>query len=668
VKAYPSAYSSAAARPARAHAARPLFLLQFRRTLLPLAAVCYGVYAVLVAAWWVLARQGTIREQDIPDLFHWLALSLPAFAAAPTGGAAFSKLFKEQHILFFHSLPFPRGRQWLTMMLANAAALLATLGGFFIIRPAIVSVLTPRMAANYAIGIATLFAAGACFSLLVRNAVGVYVAALAGITGYTSAVIALLAMSEKEFNSRGSHRAPALALLLDGTSQSAAAVLVAAFIVAMLLLSLHFYRRGEVALLKTQVANIAKVVVTLAAILLIGAPLLNAAIAARGERDIRYEISADAHYAAFVTAPWDYPWRSRLRIVDLSNGATLVDRREPGIVMMRWAGNHLLLGRREVASLRRLGTLLPPHDAVEVLAPDGTRLTRISHAGLRFTDLLVKDEAHYLAAWESGGKGAVDAIDAKGSSSEIVHGPAGNVYLGRDFAYFADLALGSKMFRLNGTELPWRRIETRDSEVPLVVRGVGYGSIRIAAQLIDAATPLPRKAGESIHFALSPMRSIDHVYAVTGHADGTAALYELPVGESAWRLVADGIQLPQFFRTDLILRQPPTLTISNRLAMAAWVARDGVYVHGPHTPTRRVAEGPDLSIETSAMHGAAGRPFLSVSRHGTVVLEMDLESGRPLPLHRGELAALSDTREVHLERHRTLVVYEGGVARRRVGF
>ena len=156
-------------------AARSLFLLHFKRLVVPLLAVSALLYlAGLLTVWvvrtmWHMDDDGTVLSTAV--------LSVLLAMALPVGTAPFSRAFKEQHILFFHSLPLTRSAAWWAMVGGAFAALAATMIGLLAVRPSAFTSLSPLAVEMYIAAMVLTFAIGAAAGLAFVRPVAVYVAA-----------------------------------------------------------------------------------------------------------------------------------------------------------------------------------------------------------------------------------------------------------------------------------------------------------------------------------------------------------------------------------------------------------------------------------------------------------------------------------------------------------
>lgn len=563
----------------RSHAARTIFAMHYRRALLPLALVCYGIFLVIVATIFIAERASGKYAAGLAEVMNAIATALPLLVAAPAGSVTFSRPFKDQHIYFFHSLPISRSRQWLVMTAASLAALLTVSAGFLLLRPALVDAITTADAAAFLFALLAFFAAGACFSLAIRNSVAAILAGVVFLAVFVFLTAVMTVLPRAAFEQTWLKNIA----VLDVVKSAPFLATTSTFVVLQLLLSFIFYRLGEMALLKTQVRNTAIVVAVAVATIVTVVPAARAVSAARAETNLRgVEASPDGRYLAALYSNRQYPWLRSLHITDIDRG-TVIEKRIDGLAAWWWLNNNrLAVAVRDLPGWRRLGLLIPQSDEVQLLAPDGARLTRWHRRGAHIDDI---DETRQLIATNQSGAASVGRLDADGSVHELFGGSAEQVIFRGDFVYFRNEQSKSRLVRTDtGAELPWIHTAQKQ-EFPTVFRGTVYSSGDAAAAAVEQRMPLPRRAGEQVWYATYTgwARDLRTLYGSVNHADGTAALYCLPDGETTWRLVADRVIVTGRWwsgRQTLSIRfRPP----DRALYMTAAASGEDVWMHDPQS-------------------------------------------------------------------------------------
>lgn len=653
------AMSASADAPHR-HAARAIFLMHYKRTLLPLALGCFGVLPVLAGVMWIARRFD--RVESIVDIVTIAAAVLPLLVAAPAGGSAFSKPFKDQHILFFHALPMSRAKQWLLIVMSSAAALLTVIAGMCVVRPALLSLVTVTEAAIYLAIVGALFVSGTCFSLVIRNTVAAVIVSV--ITLPVTFTILVLASSlpmrtfaESAAWGRDSFSADRLGAFFQVVSAVVVLSIFGVYVIALLLLSLAFYVRGEITLLKTQIVNFGIVVVTALAIVVAGVPLANAIGASTSPYTLTsFTVSPDGRYVAQTDSRSAFPYRARLRITEIDSGKR-VERRIDGIVRQWWiAPNRLAVTLCDLPRIGRLGALLPQSDRIVTVTPQGDRVSEWHRPRTTFSE---RRPTQSLVGVRDGKNVMVERVDAAGNVAELLQGRGEEVLFGEDIVYFDDPGHPRILRVSSGEELPWTRNATKN-EIPRTIRGVVYSHPDFAATALERETPLPRAAGEGVRYVVGDtLRDRRNLYGVVIHAAGNGALYVLRDGTRSWALVAGDIVLdppltpaPRHWRADentttpdLVFRGCYSLAFHPRRDVAFYVVNGSVFAHDAANGTTKTLFAGDGGAQfrlaifndwlTSAMDTAS---LFIVAKGEGVRARFDLTGGEIVPqTHRGVL-------------------------------
>lgn len=536
-----------------ANADWPLLLLHLKRTLFPLLVVSYGIFFMFVLGS-SLARHGAGRfdAKQIGDLLDSIAGSLMLLVALPVGTAPFSRAFKEQHIVFMHALPISRTRQWLLLVASSAAALLITAAGFFILRPSLGSRLfdSGPLPVIFAAAAVVLFAAGACFGVVVRHPVGVYAGAVAGLALFTGTAIFTIVAPVVAYIDRGlkSQSGPDLwsAAISSGIHWQAglAALALLLLVTALFAVSLFAYRRGEVALLRVQTRNIA-----LAAALLLTLPMaLGAGYALLLHRQpprVRDEgLSPDGRHLALIEGPENAPWHSRVHLLAVDSGATTGVIARGGALDIGWlAAGRLAVLRRDMPLFPGADLLWPTRDSVEIRSPAGVLLSSYHRRG-RIAKWIWLGSAMRVG-FADGDQVTVIDVDAGGKVKELVSGPAENLAVTRQLVYLANANGRSRMWKIDGAarELPWLRASvTREN--PVVFRGVVYPDEVTFVRMVMHDFPPAVPTGARIAFSLArENRDRQALFALVQGNDG-AALRVLRPGNNQWKEIAAGLHAP----------------------------------------------------------------------------------------------------------------------------
>lgn len=524
-----------------------LLRMHYLRVLAPLAAVCFGTLAMFWLGATIVQRlRGDAGE--IGEVLDFTAILLSALVALPSGAAVFSRPFKEQHLIFFHSLPMRRLRQWLVLSGASLLALLTVYAGFGILRPGAIAVLrSSGTMLVFVFGVAIAFAAGVCFALVFTRTVVVYIAAhVAAVIAPLAAALALLApglaFERSPIPLEGDRAIDMLFSLSNRVPVVFVLTSTVVLIVVLVAASAAFYVRGEVTLPRVQFLNAAIVAAALVAI------VLTAALAvyelARGPMFwSSWRLSPDGRRAARFAQMFDVPWRSRLHVFDLVSG-NRTESEVVGLVEMLWTKpDELVTFTRDVSPLRRLAYLLPAKDRVTRWSATGAKLAESRQDGV-VESFSRGPNGELRIAVLVGDQASVRELRADGSHRELLRAPASDSSILDGDVLILDSPEGARVWRLeSGGAREIRRVPIASRRDQILIFGDAfYPTLESLLQMIDTTMPPPRGADDRVGYAVyADMRFL---YALVAHpATSNGTLHVLDPASRRWSKIADDIPL-----------------------------------------------------------------------------------------------------------------------------
>jgi hypothetical protein len=476
-----------------------------------------------------------------PNLFiNLLLLAVTAAMALPAGTAAFSRLFKEQQILFFHSLPLSRVHQWLLVTGGSFAAVVSSFVILAILRPgALMYLIRTETLPEYAAFVLISFAAGACFALVFMHPVAVYASAYFGtliITGLTART--LLAPFSTTLSVR-ELRAGQFPTLEGDRALWASGVLIVLLTVVLLVLSLRFYIRGELPIFRSQLRNLATVSVAALVFIFVVTPLALMAFTTQARRYFRHAviISPDGRYAAAMYSISQ--WTSAQRIIETKSGRTIrtIETGSDSDWRFTEAGQAVDISR--VVPRIRYGHR---ETRVSLYSDDGTPIATTRFPGEDVKDVGSPDTLAF--ATTDGSIGRIVQWDG-GTPRELVRAPIdGTLTTARGLVTFHNVNLPSHVWRVhNGTltELPFVRAATKEASPVVVISGVAYTTEETATRLITRDAPLPAGNPQTVTWHLSPAGwETRFVYVSIDRS-----LYRLDAAAKRW--IQIGVDIPLVF-------------------------------------------------------------------------------------------------------------------------
>lgn len=558
-------------------AARTLFAMHYRRLVVPLVVLAASFYLLAVTAIAVSARAGHAMTNDPTTGVDILLLFVLFIFALPAGTAPFSRALKEQQILFFHALPLPRAMQWLALTGSSLAALATTVALVGIVRPGVAAILLQRPTFVLILGMLLTFAAGAAFSLVFVQPLAVYVSAYA----MTAAAVVMATYTSiaplTSVSSLAELRAGGIVLSRANVSNAVATSLALLLTVLLFALSMFFYRRGELVILRTQVRNLAVAAGAIVAFAVFVTPLTVAALTAGGPMTL-FDISAspDGRTVVGVYRSARAFWRWEQRIVDTATGAVTSRQSGPLSQTARWTPRgELVLVERSVSRIpfRRRVT------RVALLTGDGRVNAAVDFPG---EDVLSVDAASepLTIVTTDGVNGRIVQWDRR-SVRELVRTPFVYGEVNGAVAYVSDASGASlRGWRIaGGTASPLPFAGSVEDRNPFVINGVLYGSAGAAISRISAAAPLPR-AGQASWLLRSNSFHLRRLYVAIDDA-----LYLLD--GTSWRLVTTGLPA---WRGVSAYRERYDVAVSAD-GVAAFVAESMLRVYDPASG-RTIDAGP----------------------------------------------------------------------------
>src|SRR5207253_340001 len=89
-----------------------LLRLHLVRSVVPTVLVTLTIYTVLYIISRIAQRAQHLDPKSVDELLDVICVFTIMFMALPIGAVTFTRPVKEQNIIFLHSLPVSRGRQW----------------------------------------------------------------------------------------------------------------------------------------------------------------------------------------------------------------------------------------------------------------------------------------------------------------------------------------------------------------------------------------------------------------------------------------------------------------------------------------------------------------------------------------------------------------------------
>jgi hypothetical protein len=566
-------------------AARSLFLLHFKRLVIPLVSVSALLYLASLLALWIAQSVWHLKDagQGLDIICRGVLLAM----ALPVGTASFSKAFKEQHILFFHSLPVTRSAAWLSMVGGAFAALAVTAIGFAAVRPGAFTSFAPWGAFVYAAVMVTSFAIGAAAGMAFVRPVAVYVAAylctLLTIIGVLLGILGPALML-------GQPRRDLPSLTIDtmvgaGRYTPPAAVwwitaLLSA--IAFFAASHFFFVRGEMTHGRRRLLNPLVLFGIVAALVLFVAPALIWAFTFRSPLESAdAALSPDGRYALMTRRSTSVPWRGRIDVVDLTSGhRTRIDAN--GLTDgAAWIGdNRIGLLRRDLSWWRRPPLSMSARDRLQLYSPDGRQLSQVV-----LDDEVVHD-------WRPRANGAVVLGIMRGDQARVVEWRADGtlrelaratgvdgINVGSDAAWARQGTGKARFWTFAGAdtqELPIRG--AGDAKPPALVEGVAYASAEIAAREIERTIPAPRAAGERALYVLRGWSTgSPSLFAVVPHPE--RRLVSVLAYAGGWKTISDAVPIRENevvkVSQDLYQHDLEALEIDRPSGIVTYVARNG---------------------------------------------------------------------------------------------
>jgi hypothetical protein len=381
------------------------------------------------------------------------------------------------------------------------------------------------------------FAAGACFALVFMHPVAVYASAYLGtltIVGLTArTLLAPFSTTLSVYDLRAG-RFPTLE---GDEALGASGFLIVLLTVMLLVLSLRFYMRGELPILRSQLRNLATVSVA-ALVLIFGVtPLTLIAFTLPTTRYFRHSvsISPDGRYAAAMY--WISQWTSEQRIIETKSGRTIrtIETGSDSDWHFTEAGKAIDIWR--VVPRIRYGHR---ETRVALYSADGTPIATARFPGEDVKEVGSPDTLAF--ATTDGSIGRIVQWDG-GTPRELVRAPIdGPLTTGRGLVTFHNVNLPPHAWRVhNGvaTELPFVRAATKENSAVVVISGVAYATEVTAKRLITRDAPLPAGNPQTVTWYLSPGGwETRFVYVSIERS-----LYRLDAAAKRWRQIGADIPL-----------------------------------------------------------------------------------------------------------------------------
>lgn len=511
---------------------RTLFLNEFKRALFQTLTIAVSLVVICT----ILGHAANARPEfrtvvermfiGTPDLIVDALLSLlMVLSGYISGAAAFSRI-NENHISFVHSLPIPRSRLWLTIMLANLGAVALTFPIMVLLRPSLwVRFSGTRIPVLLVILYLLLFAAGCCFIMLFRN---LLISAAAG------GLVLLCTLFEVTLLTAVAGAGPASPdvwgiRISDFARDSVGFWVAGSFILVGLYFALSalFFQRGEFDLGRTRLRNWSLIAVLLVAYPMLLSAGIDSGLISMWDRWALYPrygvsdvaVSEDGKYLAVVERRENHPLFSRTTIVDIENGHRLGSYKSYGVITAVWSKASPTLNLITVASpLRRLSYALPPSDSIVRLSPRGDKLGTVPLPAPRIASFEVGPDGRLIFVVVSGHDAHVVTVDHDGFVKELLKTemtdsvsvqatPTTNLVRFFKNASVAAENLFVKGFQVDGEvqEIPWSALEKDKTHADYLFDHSWASSATVQTEL-QKKFPLP---GETSSYLLnSPKRNL----------------------------------------------------------------------------------------------------------------------------------------------------------------
>lgn len=366
---------------------RALFLLQFRRNIVPYLTIFLALDLAMAMVEWSYQHFGNNPLAN-PGVVDKALAAIALGLAIPAGASAFSRDYKEKQHFFLHSLPQPLNVTWGIIFGANFSVLLCSLALMLVFRPSVAGTVYWEVLGSSLLGgaaiLATLwllYAAGSCSALCFRKDLLGYLVAFFGSAVSLGAVYSLSLVCSSDpaswWRSTGLHAG----FLCTG---------IVACAVVLTWLSLRFFIRGEVFLLQVQVRHMAHVFASLCSVLIVMATALDFGLFSRFDSwSFRGEatVSPDGRHLLVIERRFNHPQFGRATFLDTQTGSILRQVERAGLVLPRvwwwrtqfnyWSGDFAIMKVADNLPWRRLLYLLPPSEGLarisQVSAPRETR-------------------------------------------------------------------------------------------------------------------------------------------------------------------------------------------------------------------------------------------------------------------------------------------------------
>lgn len=529
-----------------------LFTLHFRRLLPPLA----GVYLGLLGLMSILS--GATRFHNAPvkqveaasNVLDIASIVIAVMFALPVGTAVFSRAFKEQQILFFHSLPIGRTRQWLMLVGSSLAAFLVTIAIAFVFRPGAARLMFSGEAADVFATVASgmlLFATGTCFALVFTRPVVVYVAAVSTLALLIPAgalvVIAPFRIYGGMISFSGFAMDPYREMWVN-VFVTSVSLLAFTFFAC----SLYFYVRGEFITMRTQLRNFAIALGAGVAVVLVIVPLNSQLAANRETRTVaRIALSESGAFGTAVLRAPHSPWLASVRIVDLARGATTAAFPAKGLLVLFPSRDGVLVVRRDMTLLTTRRS-----DRVEMYSSAGKLLHTVTFPDQEIVHAAPADGDSTLVVTDDGAFARVYDVRADGRANEVARAVCDqppSVWLAPPYVLLANRIEERRAWKIRdgrADDVPWAKA-TSEHPMPTVVRGTAFPDHESVFRFIEREVPLARDAGDSVVYSIPSLwqvRNTDYLWALRVHPSSRlASLYVLPPEAKTWLLVSSSIPL-----------------------------------------------------------------------------------------------------------------------------
>lgn len=481
---------------------KALFLLEFKRALIPFAISVLAIFGGLSIFERVMIHFGQARE-NVEAVMTGVLGAVAIGFAFPCGARTFSRELKENQSLFLQSLPMSRRWTWTILVLANLSALVCSLVLVPMLRPS-VGIWLMSDKGWVSIEFFPLFAAGCCFSLLFMRTLLTYIVG-AIVTSALLLEISLCAIYfVPEPGLPGEYFGPeyfdfGFWLVASG-----------AMTVLFFLLSLRFFTRAEFQLLKMQLKNgVALFLSALAYILVLWVLQISGIFALRDPWGLgSYQgalISPDGKQMVLVEHRENHPQFSRISILDIGTGNVLFQSRQRGAIDAVWMPRRDAVGIvvRGSSALDRLGYVLPGSDSVLRISTGGKKLGATKFWFSQITDFSALGDHQFLAVVHEGDAGKVLAIDDLGVARELCSGTLRNgsaieVFDDRALVRFNNDPFPSKVWSVGAQvkELEWVPSKGRTDWMTCVMGDRAYESLKMCADELAKSYPFADRGNE----------------------------------------------------------------------------------------------------------------------------------------------------------------------------